>query len=166
MANTKLYYLSQLDFVNHIKNAKMPPQQIQIYAALADLGVPTRGADAVTHAEKKFNLITRQPHDVLAAWYFSKKRRPLAYVIEGEPTPVIVEDLPSKITRLTDEIEAKQTELKAAESEWLEQMANEQAEVMKNEELDSGEEPAEDAETTETIEEIEKIAKEAESDAA
>lgn len=114
MTNTKLYYLTQADFDSQIKNGKFPLQQKQIYKALAANGKPMRGMDAVEKAVKEEGLITRQAYDVLAAWYFSPKRRPLAYVTLGEPT-IVNEDLADKITRLTAEIEAKGIELLEAE---------------------------------------------------
>lgn len=76
----KFYSLTQADFDAQVRNANLPPQQKQIYAALAHLGRPVRGQDAVTHAVKEFGLVTRQPHDRLAAWYFSDKR---SYMVPG-----------------------------------------------------------------------------------
>ena len=117
MPNIKLYYLSQADFDRQIKNAKMPPQQIQIYRALARLGKPTRGVDVIAEAVKTDGLITRQDYAVLAAWYFSPKRRPDC-VRYGEPS-YTQESLADKITRLTAELEDKTNELNAAEEEFL-----------------------------------------------
>lgn len=126
MANFKLYYLSQSDFDTKVKNAKMPLQQIQIYRALANLGKPSRGVDVIDAAVKEQGLITRQDYAVLAAWYFSPKRRPDCVRL-GEPT-IVEEDLADKITRLTDEIETKQLELMEAQ-EAFKKMVDEEGEL-------------------------------------
>lgn len=136
MANFKMYYLSTTDFDTKIKNAKMPLQQIQIYRALAKIGKPTRGVDVIAAAVKDEGLITRQDHAVLAAWYFSPKRRPDCVRL-GEPT-IVEEDLADKVTRLTAELEAKANELHEAEQAWL-KMAEEEA---KNEEPGNEDKPA------------------------
>lgn len=126
MTNTKLYYLSQVDFDSQIKNGKYPLQQKQIYKALAAIGKPTRGMDAVDAAVKNEGLLTRQAYDVLAAWYFSPKRRPDCVRL-GEPT-VINESLEDRVTRLTDELEAKANELAAAEADLKKQVSDIEAE--------------------------------------
>ena len=133
MANYKLYYVSQSDFDAKIKNAKMPHQQNLIYKALADLGKPTRGQDVVEHAVKRFGLQTRQDYAVLAAWYFSEKRKPAAVTL-GMPT-VVDEDPEDRIARLELEIEAKSAELADAKAA-LEEM---QAEAQKEEESEDTE---------------------------
>lgn len=83
MSNTKLYYISQSDFDAKIKGTKLPKQAIQLYEALAKLGTPTQGSKVVGAAVEA-GLVTRQDHAVLAAWYFSPKRRP-ACVTLGIP---------------------------------------------------------------------------------
>jgi hypothetical protein len=123
MANYKLYYLSQIDFDRQIKNAKHPLQQIQIYRALAKLGKPTRGSDVIEAAVKTEGLQTRQDYAVLAAWYFSPKRRPDCVRL-GEPVDSN-EDLADKITRLTDEIERLTDELALAQLEFEEEAKKE-----------------------------------------
>lgn len=137
MANFKMYYLSSTDFDTKVKNAKMPLQQIQIYRALAKIGKPTRGVDVIAAAVKDEGLVTRQDHAVLAAWYFSPKRRPDCVRL-GEPT-IVEEDLADKVTRLTDELEAKKVELAEAEAAWTKAMEEE----AKNEEPGAEGEPNE-----------------------
>jgi hypothetical protein len=116
MANYKYYYVSQADFDREIKNAKMPHQQLQLYTALAKLGKPTRGADIVDQAKKtKENggegLITRQASDVLAAWYFSEKRR-YAYPIKVSSTDTpINEDPKVKRERLARQLSDLEVEI-------------------------------------------------------
>lgn len=131
MANTKLYSLSQSDFDAHIKNGKFPLQQKLIFQALAASGKAMRGMDAVTLAEKEYGLITIQPHDILAAWYFSPKRR-TAFVKLGEQN-VVNESPEDRVTRLTAELEAKTNELVAAELAYLEQLKVIEAENAANE---------------------------------
>jgi len=131
MPNYKLYYITQSDFDAQIKNGKYPLQQKQLYEALAKLGTPTRGEHVVDQAKKPKDqggegLATKQNSAVLAAWYFSEKRRP-ACVTLGVPTP-IAEDLEDKITRLTAELEAKAKELGDAEEAYLKQQAEIEAE--------------------------------------
>src|SRR5262245_2905108 len=82
MSNFKLYSLTEAAYRAEIANGKFPLQQKQIYAALVRLGKPTRGCDAVAEAVKA-GLQTKQDYAVLAAWYFSDKRRP-ACVKRGE----------------------------------------------------------------------------------
>jgi hypothetical protein len=132
MANIKLYYLSQANFDAKIKNAKLPLQQIQIYRALAAIGKPTRGVDVIDKAVKEYSLQTKQDYAVLAAWYFSDKRRPEC-VTRDVPVE-INEDLADKITRLTAEIEAKQEELALAELEFSEQAETEEEEAKEDSE--------------------------------
>lgn len=145
MANFKMYYLSQPDFDTKVKNAKMPLQQIQIYRALAKIGKPTRGVDVIEAAVKEEGLITRQDYAVLAAWYFSPKRRPDCVRL-GEPT-VRDEDLADKITRLTAELEAKAKELDEAEEAFLkaaeEEIKEEEAEQPAAVNETSAEQPSE-----------------------
>ena len=75
MSNIKNYYLA-LDTWNKIKGQKMPLQAKQLYESLVEIGKPTRGIDIVAYAVENKGLITKQDYAVLAAWYFSAKRRP------------------------------------------------------------------------------------------
>lgn len=83
----KFYSLTAEAFDAEIKNAKLPLQQKQIYAALVRLGKPVRGQDAVADAVAH-GLVTKQAYDVLAAWYFSPKRRPDCVKLGSDATPV------------------------------------------------------------------------------
>lgn len=148
MANLKLYYVSQLDFDRQIKNAKLPLQQIQIYSMLARLGKPTRGSDVIEAAMKPKpdgeGLITRQKSEVLAAWYFSPKRRPDCVTL-GIPTPVN-EDPADKVTRLTAEKERIERELAEAEQAFLdaaEKEAEEESDEAGDEDKEESNEAAE-----------------------
>lgn len=90
MSNIKLYSLSQESYAL-VKATKLPKQALQLYKALADSGKALRGVDIVDLAVKNEGLVTRQDYAVLAAWYFSPKRRP-DEVKCGEPVvnvPVI-----------------------------------------------------------------------------
>lgn len=71
----KFYSLTADAYASQIRDSKLPLQQKQIYAALVRLGKPVRGCDAVANAVEH-GLVTKQAFDVLAAWYFSPKRRP------------------------------------------------------------------------------------------
>lgn len=82
----KFYSLTQAAYDAEIKNAKLPLQQKQIYAALVRLGKPVRGQDAVANAVEH-GLQTKQAYDVLAAWYFSPKRRPDCVKLGSDTTP-------------------------------------------------------------------------------
>jgi hypothetical protein len=81
----KFYSLTPAAFASEIQGAKMPLQQKQIYAALVKLGKPSRGCDVVAQAVAD-GLVTRQAYDVLAAWYFSPKRRPACVTVSSEAT--------------------------------------------------------------------------------
>ena len=78
---------------------------------------------------------------MLAAWYFSEKRRPTCVRLGGPATPVH-EDIEDKITRLTDEIETRQAELAAAEAELLKKMESEAEESVEASEPTETEETA------------------------
>jgi hypothetical protein len=93
MSNIKLYFVSSSDLDRAVAEIKMPKQQVQIYRALADLGTPTRGCDVIAHAVKNFGLETRQDYQVLAAWYFSEKRRPACVTIGKPVEPPQIEDM-------------------------------------------------------------------------
>lgn len=82
----KFYSLSEAEFNAQIQGSKLPLQQKQIYAALVRLGKPVRGQDAVANAVEH-GLVTKQPYDVLAAWYFSPKRRPECVRLSGDAEP-------------------------------------------------------------------------------
>jgi hypothetical protein len=84
MSNIKTYFISQSNWAA-IKATKMPLQAKQLYESLCEIGKPTRGVDVVTYAVKNKGLQTRQDYAVLAAWYFSTKRRP-AEITHTEPT--------------------------------------------------------------------------------
>ena len=85
MSNIKLYSITAEAFA--VVNAmKLPLQQKQIYKSLMELGTPSRGVDVIDHAVKNNGLVTRQDYAVLAAWYFSSKRRPTEVTIGGTPT--------------------------------------------------------------------------------
>lgn len=87
----KFYSLTAEAYNAEISNAKLPLQQKQIYAALVRLGKPVRGQDAVAEAVAG-GLVTKQAYDVLAAWYFSPKRRPACVRMSGDATPVAPSD--------------------------------------------------------------------------
>lgn len=75
MSNIKTYYISETSWAA-IKGTKMPLQAKQLYESLCEIGKPTRGVDVVEYAVKNKGLVTRQDYAVLAAWYFSSKRKP------------------------------------------------------------------------------------------
>lgn len=99
----KYYSLTADAYARDIVNAKMPLQQKQLYAALVRLGVPSRGVDIVAEA-KRAGLITRQDEAVLAAWYFSVKRRPACITVSGDATPPASESKEVRIARLQAEL--------------------------------------------------------------
>ena len=79
----KFYSLTAEAYDAEISGAKLPLQQKQIYSALVRLGKPSRGVDVVANAVEH-GLVTKQAYDVLAAWYFSPKRRPDCVRLGGE----------------------------------------------------------------------------------
>lgn len=93
MSNIKLYSLTPESFAI-IKGEKYPKQALQLYKVLAESGKGMRGIDIVALAIKNEGLVTRQEYAVLAAWYFSSKRRPSEIKI-GEPILIvpIIEDM-------------------------------------------------------------------------
>lgn len=92
MANIKLYSLS-VEANAKIQAEKWPLQAKQLYASLAEIGKPTRGVDIVAYAVKNKGLITRQDYAVLAAWYFSAKRRPVEVTLgEAMPSVPVIEN--------------------------------------------------------------------------
>jgi hypothetical protein len=85
----KLYSLTTSAFAAEIQGSKMPLQQKQIYAALARMGGAQRGKHVVAEAVRA-GLQTKQDYEVLAAWYFSDKRRPACVKrIERESEPAV-----------------------------------------------------------------------------
>jgi len=92
----KFYTLTTSDYQAQIVGAKLPLQQKQLYRALAESGKPMIGSAVVDLAIEKYGLVTRQDSAVLAAWYFSVKRRPSCVRLANEHDAV-VESTPTSI---------------------------------------------------------------------
>ena len=95
----KFYACTLTDYVNQIAQDKLPLQQKQLYRALAESGRAMIGSDVVKLAMEKYNLVTRQDPAVLAAWYFSVKRRHVAVRLVNEHDGV-AEAVPSSMAIL------------------------------------------------------------------